>query len=316
MKRTVIIPVLFSILFATTINIPSDYPTIQDGINASVDGDTVLIAQGVYDENLLLIKEIVLSSHAVYDDLESDWQNNENIQGTIISGAHNGSCLIIRDGNIEPTIIGLTFQDGTGTSMQVDNCNLFQQKRSGGAILIYNAYPTINYNRFINNGFDEQGGGDNTGESVSDGGAVSHYSSEDVQFDEDRGDAVQNTGSSRTIPTTMNIQNNYFENNSSGNGENFYSHGYTGSIDVSGSIFDNIDCGNNSVNEYVLKSIDDEADYVQNEISGVCIESNSFYVSVDGSDNSLGTESEPLKTIGHALTLVRDGETVTTINLA
>ncbi len=73
MKRTVIVPVLFSILFVTTINIPSDYPTIQDGINASVDGDTVLIAQGVYDENLLLIKEIVLSSHAVYDDLESDW---------------------------------------------------------------------------------------------------------------------------------------------------------------------------------------------------------------------------------------------------
>ena len=39
---------LISFLFATTINIPADYTTIQAGINASVDGDTVLVAQGTY----------------------------------------------------------------------------------------------------------------------------------------------------------------------------------------------------------------------------------------------------------------------------
>ena len=87
------------------------------------------------------------------DDLESDWLDNENILGTIISGDHNGSCLIIRDGNIEPTIIGLTFQDGIGTSILEMVCGTQHQKRSGGAILIYKAYPIINYNRFINNGF-------------------------------------------------------------------------------------------------------------------------------------------------------------------
>ena len=54
----------FSFLAAITINIPADYPTIQEGINASVDGDTVLIAQGTYTENLILEKEIVLASHA------------------------------------------------------------------------------------------------------------------------------------------------------------------------------------------------------------------------------------------------------------
>ena len=44
----------FTILSATIINIPSDYSTIQEGINASVDGDTVLVAQGNYIENLIL----------------------------------------------------------------------------------------------------------------------------------------------------------------------------------------------------------------------------------------------------------------------
>jgi hypothetical protein len=124
------------------------------------------------------------------------------------------------------------------------------------------------------------------------------------------------SNSSRDIPGELNIQNNYFEGNSSGDGENFYSFGYEGDIDVSYSVFEDIDCESNTVNDFVLKSIEDEANYVQNEISGVCIESNSFYVSAnDGDDNNVGTETSPLKTIGHALTLVKDDGTVTTINL-
>ncbi|SVB18101.1 uncharacterized protein METZ01_LOCUS170955, partial [marine metagenome] len=86
-------------------------------------------------------------------------------------------------------------------------------------------------------------------------------------------------------------------------------------IDVSGSVFEDIDCESNTVNEFVLSSIENAADYVQNDISGVCIESNSFYVSDDGDDSNDGTEEAPLKTIGHALTLVRDAETPTTIYL-
>ena len=91
------------------------------------NGDTVLIAQGVYYEHLLLEKEIVLASHAIYDNLETNWLNNEHIRA-IISGAEDpqnenrGSCLVIRNGNIQPTILGLTFKDG-GSSLEITECN-------------------------------------------------------------------------------------------------------------------------------------------------------------------------------------------------
>jgi hypothetical protein len=198
--------------------------------------------------------------------------------------------------------------------MLVTSCGRTFRERSGGAILLYKAYPAIMYNRFINNGFTP--GLTGGGTAAANGGAISHFSDDDVEFDEDRDHASQNNHSSRDIPEELNIQNNYFEGNSSGDGENFYSFGYEGSINVSHSVFENIDCESNSVNKFVLKSLEDEADYIQNEISGVCIESNSFYVSANvGNDNNVGTETSPLKTIGHALTLIKDDGNVTTINL-
>ena len=38
--------------YAATINIPVDYTTIQPGINASTNGDTVLVQPGTYIENI------------------------------------------------------------------------------------------------------------------------------------------------------------------------------------------------------------------------------------------------------------------------
>ena len=75
-----------STLTAVTINVPEDYSTIQEGINASSEGDTVLVAQGNYVENLILEKEIVLASYAIYDELGSEWTNNVHITNTKIMG--------------------------------------------------------------------------------------------------------------------------------------------------------------------------------------------------------------------------------------
>ena len=306
---------------ATTINVPGDYSTIQAGINASNQGDTVLVAQGTYIENLILEKEIILASHAINDDL-TNWIENDHIQNTIIIGNEpndqkKGSCIQVSYGNIQPAILGFTLQDGLGTSMLIEDCGIYREERSGGAIMAFQAYPTINYNRFINNGTSQVGGG-NASQSIANGGAVTMYDDDDVEFDEDLNQTNSNSGSFRDIPTVMNFQNNYFENNSSGNGENAYSHGYTGAIDLSGSVFEDIDCESSTVNEFVLHSVQEEAEYITENISGSCVEEDVFYVSSDaGDDNNPGTETEPLLTIRHALSLVkRGGDLTTTIYLA
>ena len=309
-----------SFVFSTTINIPDDFPTIQSGINASNDGDTVLVSEGTYYETLYLDKEITLASNAIMDNLGEDWLENMSIHQTVISASQEptysnyGSCLVIEGGNINPTILGLTFQDGTGTKMKTTACDIDINSRSGGAILIYKAYPTITFNRFINNGQSLSTGLNNTGNSVNDGGAIGLYDDEDVEFDEDRSRSSGNNGRlTRTVPDTLNITNNYFEGNSSGNGESFYCHGFDGAINVSGSVFENIDCETSSVNEFVLKSVDDNADYVQLNISGSCIEDNTIYVSSQsGDDSNTGTESQPLKTIRKALSFAKNQVDVTT----
>jgi len=39
-------------LYSATINVPAAQPTIQDGINAAVNGETVLVAPGAYNKSI------------------------------------------------------------------------------------------------------------------------------------------------------------------------------------------------------------------------------------------------------------------------
>jgi len=85
-----------TVLASNTINVPKDYPTIQQAIDAAVDYDTVLVAPGTYVENIdfkgkaLLLTSSNGSSDTVIDGNKLDsvvkFINLEDVELSVVTG--------------------------------------------------------------------------------------------------------------------------------------------------------------------------------------------------------------------------------------
>jgi hypothetical protein len=140
------------------INVPGDEPTIQEGVRAADDGDTVLVAPGTYSENIKIFnKNIVLASYYILDG------NAQFIENTVIDGsapAHpdTGSCVIIAYGQDYSTVLeGFTLTGGTGTAWQDLHDQLFY--REGGGVLMDLCAPIIRNNHIVDNEATSTAGG-------------------------------------------------------------------------------------------------------------------------------------------------------------
>ena len=127
---------------AAEIQVPSQFATIQAAIDASQDGDTIVVQPGTYTENIdYKGKAITLTSTNPLD--------LTIVASTIIDGNMNGSVVIFDSEETPNSVLtGFTIRNGSGTL-------LADGKRYGGGIYIgLQSIPTIRRNKIINNTAD------------------------------------------------------------------------------------------------------------------------------------------------------------------
>ena len=92
----------------TTINVPSYIPTIQEAIDFSLDGDTILVQPGIYVENINFNgKNITIAS------LYLTTQDTSYISQTIIDGDSIGSVVTFESGEDSTAVLcGFTITNG------------------------------------------------------------------------------------------------------------------------------------------------------------------------------------------------------------
>ncbi len=139
-------------LWANIIHVPGDQATIQAGINAAVDGDTVLVADNTYIENInFLGKAITVASHFIMNG-DTSHIANTIIDGSQPSNPDSGSVVYFISGEDTTSVLmGFTITGGSGTLSEYSLQGAVIQTRIGGGILGYFSGGKIVHNHIRDN---------------------------------------------------------------------------------------------------------------------------------------------------------------------
>lgn len=142
--------------------VPQQFSTIQAAINASRNGNYVVVDNGVYYENIQIAgKEITLASRYIVDG-DSTHIANTIVDGSQIRNPDTASVIAILPGDNpyqSPHIIGLTIRNGRGWLINETVGSSIVQKRVGGGIYIKQSNPIFTANVIVDNDADDEGGG-------------------------------------------------------------------------------------------------------------------------------------------------------------
>jgi hypothetical protein len=133
MKKLIIIIFMCSLITATIIEVPTDYPTIQTGINNAVNGDTVLVAEGNYTENINYSGAVItLASQYIFQ------QDLSIIMETIIQADPESDAAVVtfQTGELsESQLIGFSITGATGS----------YESQGGGVHISNHSNPTLSH---------------------------------------------------------------------------------------------------------------------------------------------------------------------------
>ncbi|MGE5297076.1 MAG: PKD domain-containing protein, partial [Solirubrobacterales bacterium] len=169
MKRGVLLGIVTlcavtAVASAATLKVPSQYPSIQAGIQAASDGDTVLVAPGVYYETINFNgKNITVTS--------TDPNDRGIIGYTIINAQQDGSAVTFESGETSAAVLtGFTITGGFGTlnTSLEGSSPIFW----GGGIYCIGASPTITKNVIAGNRGPIVLGNTNADSQISYGGGI------------------------------------------------------------------------------------------------------------------------------------------------
>jgi len=143
-------------VFAQIIHVPYDQPTIQEGINASYSGDTVLVHPGVYQETIwfggkeILVGSLfILTNNPVYKD------------STVIQDSGNGYIVNFNSSETHLTrLVGFKITTGSfknlihcaNASPSIEN-NIIDRGHKWGIRCDNNSAPLIKQNIFYKTTF-------------------------------------------------------------------------------------------------------------------------------------------------------------------
>jgi parallel beta-helix repeat protein len=139
-------------LGGSSVTVPDKYATIQEAIDAAVDGDVIVVAEGVYRENIdFKGKNIVLRS--------KDPDDPAVVSETIIDGGDSGTVVSFRSGEGEGAVLsGFSVTRGSGILISggstplIEKCIIEDNTAEFGAgIAIFDSSPSIIGNTIIGN---------------------------------------------------------------------------------------------------------------------------------------------------------------------
>lgn len=138
--------------FCQILNVPGKYPSIQKAIQAAQKGDTVLVDEGTYYENINFRgKSIVVASKYLTT------KDTSYITKTIIDGSKplypdSASCVMLINAEDNSAVLaGFTITHGKGT--------IVEGYIEGGGVLLYKSNATIRNNIITHNSVSAGGGG-------------------------------------------------------------------------------------------------------------------------------------------------------------